>query len=108
VAEQMDSPVEAEARREADEDRVFRRTPGTKGPRAVWRVAAQPLELKRVAALVAIVAVAALIVLRFDSVMKIFGTIWGIAVPLLVGACFAYLLNFLMWKMISLSMPPLP
>ena len=88
-----------------DEGRVFRHAPGVKGPRSVWRVAARPLELKRIVTLVVIIALAALIVLKFDSVMGIVRKLWGIATPLMVGACFAYLLNLVMVRWEALWFP---
>lgn len=93
---------ESDVRPRAEEDRVFSHAPGVKGPRSVWRVAARPLELKRLVTLVVIIALAALVVLKFDAVMGIVRKLWGIATPLLVGACFAYLLNLVMvrWEAI--------
>lgn len=85
-----------------DDARVFKHAADVEGPRSVWDVTSQPLELRRLVTLVVIIAAAAIIVLNFDVVLKILGKIWGICVPLAVGACFAYLLNLVMvrWEAI--------
>ena len=58
--------------------------------------------MRLVAQWCACVAVALLVVFRFDYVVSALGTLWGIASPLLAGAAIAYVLNLVMerWEAI--------
>ncbi|WP_158309941.1 AI-2E family transporter [Eggerthella sp. YY7918] len=53
-------------------------------------------------AVFAAVTAAALVVVRFDEVLAVFGVLWGVLVPLLAGSAVAYVLNLIMvrWERI--------